>query len=292
MFSRVRLITHSIRSLYPSTHVRVSVGSSDVKPFDIYETQPWSRKLDIEWAWVDLEAMRSWKATNNPNIPTMVYSRFDAPSSADFLLFIDADVLAIRPFDELFSFDCAGMMAHASPFSGNHDAAWRALYGVAGLPWPSYLHPHSGHGFMENKLSPPYLNTGVLWISNKAFLPLVDVYFNMIERVRRSIDSYFVDQIAFTLACAKLGQEITLLPPKFNFANQPEFDSRFPDDLADVRFIHFLRTNSGVDRESDFMNLPSIERFCMNTALTGSNKALQSRVMQLLPLMRADYGTP
>ena len=294
MINRVHLITHSIRSLggeFASAHVRVSVGSPDPER-DLHAEFPWSRKLDIEWAWVSKGEFLAWANKANPHIGTMT-DRLKPPYRANRIIFLDADVLAVNPFEPFAEKGIAGVMAHVSPFNAHKDT-WIALIEESGLPclWQVMnLYSHSGFGVMEGdlsrKMSPAYFNTGVVFFDVATLEALRESYLTALTFAQNKLNSYFCDQIAYTLAGLKSGLPFHVLPVRYNFPNQGGFDTHYPDDLADIKFLHFLRTYV-IDREHDFSSIDMMHRLAARTDLRGSNEILRARVAQLLPLMEAD----
>jgi hypothetical protein len=93
-------------------------------------------------------------------------------------------------------------------------------------------------------------------------------------------DTYWFDQLALALAVAKSGVPACTLPLRFNFPNQAAFDEAHPVELADVRFLHYLRTDT-VHRDRDFEDLEATGRLIGRTDLSGSSEALRAGVASL-----------
>ena len=283
-YNRVRLIAHSIREFYPYATTRVSVGS-DSPPIDLYRHCPWSRDLGIEWVWVDPNEFAEWRASAHPYIATMM-ERFRPPFTSEHILMLDADVMPIRPFDELLERDdrLLSMMAHSSPFR-DHAMEWRALFEAYDLPEPRFAFEHSGYGIMaggeERRYGPPYFNTGVVLARAVTYERLYAPYLKALGFVRDRMNSYFFEQIALTLAIEQLALPFEVLPLRYNYPNQPEFDASHPDELAQVRLLHFLRTQI-VDREADFSSLEDVHNLSKRRDLLGSNEVLRKRIADLL----------
>lgn len=287
-FNRVRLIAQSIREFYPKAIVRVTIGV-DAAPFDVTEAAPWSKDLDVRWTWVPEADFARWRETSHPYIATMM-ERFRPPFFAEHVLMMDADVLPVRPFDELFERDHAllSMMAHASPFR-NHVQEWQNLFASYELSEPSFSFEHSGWGAMftdsSRRFGPPYFNTGVVLARADVYERLYRPYTEALEFVRERLDSYFFEQIALTLALGKTGIPFDALPLRYNFPNQPTFEAAYPRELENVSLLHFLRTDT-VDRERDFQSADDIRRLVNRSDLKGSNELLRRRVAELLERYR------
>ena len=300
-FNRIHLIAHSIRSLgpgYADTHIRVTVGADEPER-DLHKELPWSKKLGIEWKWIQGDEFTEWRQTAHPYIATMM-ERFRPPFNAPNVIMLDADVVAMQPFDEWLSLvetspGVAGVMAHISPFWGqaplDHAGVWKILFERHGLKVPEFAYEHSGWGPMDNdparRYGPPYYNTGVLLAPATLLEKLYEPYMKALWAVRASLDSYFFEQIALTLALYGENIPFHVVGPRYNFPNQPAFDARYPEELKAIRFLHFLRTDV-VKREADFETLDAIRALVARTDLTGSNELFRARVAELLPAMIAD----
>src|ERR1700722_3378598 len=231
-FNRIRYIANSIRSLgtrYRKTRIRVTVGDASSDPQDLYARLPWSRSLGIDWHWIGREEFEAWKATAHPYVPTMM-ERFRPPFSTQHILMLDADVVALRPFDELFEFiehhpGIVGVMAHASPFGSRdpaaHESRWKELYHLSGLGEPRFEYQHSGWGSMDlapsRRMSPPYFNTGVLLASSSSLEKLYRPYMDALALVRQTMNTYFFEQIALTLALMQAKVPYHVAPLRYNF---------------------------------------------------------------------------
>ncbi len=300
-FNRIHFIARSVRSLgdeYANVRVRVTVGA-DQDPDDLDRRMPWASQAGIDWVWVDRNEFVSWKNTQHPYIATMM-ERFKPPFSTKYVLMLDADVLVMRAFDEVVAKltakpGIAAVMAHVSPFGfaagPEHVQWWRRMAEAANVRLPNFDNEHSGWGLMDSdplrRFSPPYFNTGVVLASSEVLENFYEAYMRCLFAVRGVLDSYFFEQIAMTLALAQLGIDPIVLPPRYNFPNQSEFDQAYADDLAQVHFLHFLR-NDVIDRGADFISLQKIAKLVSRKDLKGSNEALRRRMEELLPLVQAD----
>jgi len=95
--------------------------------------------------------------------------------------------------------------------------------------------------------------------------------------VRSVLDTFFFDQIAFTLMMYKARVNKKLIPIRFNFPNQVSFEHRFKKDAESISVLHYLRTDV-VDRDQIFASRENIEAFIRRRNLDGSNEALRSRI--------------
>jgi hypothetical protein len=84
-----------------------------------------------------------------------------------------------------------------------------------------------------------------------------------------------------TLGLYRLGLRRITLEPRYNFANDPLFDAAYPEDLRDVRILHYLRTNI-VSRERDFASSAALDALIARRDLRGSNEVLRTTVAKLV----------
>lgn len=293
-YNRIHLIAHSIRSLggeFKDARIRVSVGSHE-EPIDLHRLLPWSRRLGIIWHWVERDQYAAWDKTAHPYIATMM-ERFRPPFDAETVLMLDADVVAIRPFPEILALvseypSIAGVMAHVPPFAPSD---WVTLFQQAGLTEPEMKCECSGWNVMftdaEMRYCPPYFNTGVLAASRRSLELLYDPYMASLQSVRSLYNTYFFEQIALTLALYRTGIRSHVIPLRYNYPNQQEFDIAFPDEVNEIRFLHFLRTDI-VKREEDFLNWAKMKQLSRRRDLRGSNEVFRERLAQLMPRMWED----
>ena len=293
-YNRIHLITHSIRSLggeFKDARIRVSVGSRE-KPIDLHRLLPWSRRLGIIWHWVERDRYMAWDKTAHPYIATIM-DRFRPPFDAETVLMLDADVVALRPFSETLALvseypSIAGVMAHVPPFAPNE---WSILFEHAGLTSPELRFECSGWNVMSTnpaeRYCPPYFNTGVLAASRSSLELLYEPYLAALQTVRSLYNTYFFEQIALTLAVYQTGIKPRLLSLRYNYPNQHGFDVAFPDEVNEIRFLHFLRTDV-VKREDDFVSWAKMRKLSNRRDLIGSNEAFRNRLAQLMPQMWED----
>lgn len=70
------------------------------------------------------------------------------------------------------------------------------------------------------------------------------------------------------------------MPVRYNFPNDPGFDELYPEELADLRILHYLRT-SIVDRDGDFSALAGVKGIVDRNDLVGSNRIFQQTIADL-----------
>lgn len=282
MWTRAAYITRAVRMQVPDAHVRVTVGAASNPPEG--STKMW-RELgqDMEVHRIPRHEFMRWHDTNNKNTATIL-ERFKPPFNSENVILIDADCFPIGNIMEPFKdnqLELAAMIAHAAPFADSKQ--WdRLSAGFLRDRNKIIVHAHysyTGKGIMAQADSPapPYFNTGVVYAKATTLNEISPALEEAAEFTRNCMNSYFVDQIALTLALLKKDIQPTIMSPMWNFPNDPGFQKVYPNDLDDVRWIHFLRDNQ-VQREHDFHDHLSIRNFILRSDLNGSNEILRKAV--------------
>jgi hypothetical protein len=259
----------------------VSVGG-DVEPYDIAATEPWS--VDhVVWRWVSREEFRKL------SYHAAVLDRFKVQSDADVVLFADADTLFVNSVDDLLQSlettpAIAGVMAHVPPFALRPEETWETVFQKLGRSLPPDLHQHTGWGTMlrrpELRFSPIYYNFGAVFVSRNLCADLAAAYHSQLRIAEKADVGYFVGQLALTLAIYELDLPRIALPPRYNFPNDPLFEGSYPEDLADLRILHYLRLDQ-VERDMIWKSPEETVAFLNRRDLRPSNEALRRTVAKL-----------
>jgi len=280
--NRTLLLAASVREFYPDAIVRAYVGDTEGTTIEVIHAA-WNTliRADVLTYVTPRDECDEWKWTRSPFLAAM-NDRFRRPKvEADHVLIMDADVICTGRFDEALESCVAGVMTHVPPMPRiGMLQLWRMFAGDD--PQDEYL--HSGAGIMcdADARSPWYANSGIVFLPRKRFEDMIDPYHGAIGWLRSTLtDTYWFDQLALGLAAAYAKAPVQALPLRYNFPNQDAFDQAYPVDLADCRFLHYLRTDT-VDRDADFESVAAIQRFIARPGLVGSNALLQRRVGQLL----------
>ena len=259
----------------------VSVGD-DVEPYDIAATEPWSYD-NVTWRWVSREEFRKL------SYHAAVLDRFKVQSDADVVLFADADTLFVNSVDDLLQSlqttpAIAGVMAHVPPFASRPEETWETVFRKLGRSLPPDLHQHTGWGTMlrrpELRFSPIYYNFGAVFVSRNLFADLAAAYHSQLRIAEKADVGYFVGQLALTLAIYELDLPRIALPPRYNFPNDPLFEGSYPEDLADLRILHYLRLDQ-VERDMIWKSPEETVAFLNRRDLRPSNEALRRTVAKL-----------
>ena len=149
---------------------------------------------------------------------------------------------------------------------------------------------HTGWGFMATEphhhFTPPYFNFGMVVAPAEmmeqisAEMPAADAFVNA------QVTTIYRFQIALTLAIMKRGLPTRSLPMRYNYPNHPGFDERYPEELNDIRVLHYLKVQAKVvDRKKDFATLASVAALIQRPNLRGSNEIFRRRIEELYPVV-------
>ena len=223
---------------------------------------------------------------------------FCAPFRSDFVMICDADVLFVRPIDDVLervatAEGVGGSMAHVSPFvqpfsdvpEGSHAGWWRRIFEAYDLELPPLEHEHSGFGTLydepDARFSPAYFNSGVVIGTRSAMTRLAWHAFPATEAVRSVHNVVYCDQLALSLMMYAAQVPILVLPVRFNCPNDPVMEKHLPDDYRDIRILHYLRQDV-VDRRTAFVSQDSLRSLLGRTDLAGVNELLRTRLAEIL----------
>ncbi len=293
-FRRIHFMAASLRRMEREigAHTLVVCVGGDTEPFDLHATEPWSRNYPIIWHWADREKFRRdsyWETSRDV---------FRQPTRARLVMFADADLLFVRPFAELLGEPddvrmVAGVIAHAPPVRGpSLGGLWAKLCRGYGVPLPAPIHEYTGWNFMtEERFTPVYFNFGMVLASANAMETLGAEILAADHFVSANFKTFFRHQIALTLAIQKTGLPTRVLPLRYNFPNDPQFDRKHTEELEQIRILHYLRCGI-IHRERDFTDLRNIAGLIARTDLAGSNEILRETIAALYPIVAAEESVP
>lgn len=261
----------------------VTVGADE--RIDLARAHPWSRRLGVEWRWLDDSLWR------RHGIFATALQRFCYDIQGPNALLLDCDTLVIRPIDDLLdtverSSVIAGLIAHISPFAGceGEQVLWERIFDAAGLGMPSLDCEHSGWQTMEfdaaRRYCPPYFNLGVLLAPRDVLGALAQSIYSEMETVEQVHLTPFRCQIALTMAILRSGVRWHQLPLRFNFPNNPQFLPIHQAELDDARIIHYLKDEE-LNRAEDFASVQSVGALLAREGLNPINTRLQDALRQV-----------
>jgi hypothetical protein len=185
----------------------------------------------------------------------------------------------------------AGVIAHAPPFRDvDVGETWRQLFREYGVSEAAAVHEHTGWGLMtRERMTPAYFNFGMVIAPGPMMQAIGKEMVEADRFVHSRLQTFFRFQIALSLVIQKLQLPTEALPLRYNFPNNPKFDAGFPDELADVRILHYLRCEI-LDRERDFADLDALAALVGREDLAGSNEVLRELLAELYPVIVAEEG--
>lgn len=283
-YNRACLIIKSLSEFYDCAFTFYYTSPAGIELDDTINASTFTYEADVLWRRMSDSVTAQWALTNN-KFAGGIIERFRPPFHADHVLLLDADVICCKGFIELFDLPPAisAVPAHVGPFGTSNASVWSQLYADFNVePLPA-THELTGYPFMtNNRYTPAYFNTGVVFAPASVFETISDSFFRAVEFVRTNMDTYFIDQVALTLALAAHPDiAVNDLAVKYNFPNDPGFDDKYADQLEQIKFLHFLRQGP-VDRERDFESDEAIRKLCVRPGLKGSNKVFRNRIAELV----------
>ena len=211
------------------------------------------------------------------------------PSDVDVVVLGNADTLAIARYDELVGVVhthqlVAGAIVHSPlrfPDGMSNEAGWRMLANrLLDRDIECDHHTTLPNSHEGSTATPYYVNGGAVFIGGELFKRLRPVYLRIEPTVAGMIaDPRFSHQASLALAIRATDAPRIAMEMRYNFPNDPRADELYPDDSADIRTLHFLRTTE-FDRQKIFADADGFARF-LALRLGGSNAVLQRRVREL-----------
>lgn len=233
---------------YKDARVVVVFGSDTIAPIP----REWERHLDgVEGHWIEPTDY----CTGGYAVQGMARYRYIRPD-ADVAFMCDADTLMVRPVDDLI----------------RRLVAEPALAGVPCLRSP----PHPVR-FPEN---PFYVNYGFLAGTPQILARLYEASVKVRARLSSYSDPFWIPQISIPIAVHQAGIPTMTLPLRYNFQNDGAVDAAYPDELVDVRVIHYMNTGQ-YDRSRIFCDPDAFYGFMGQRFHESSSRTLQTHVRRL-----------
>ncbi len=297
LLRRVHFIAASLEHLGGAGvdyEIVVCVGG-DVDPYNLYEAEPWSTLYPITWRWVSRDAFQRDGYWENAR------ELFRQHGGRKYVSFINNDILFTGDFSDLIAqldvFPAvAGVIAHRQPFGTPKEppaVLWSKLfegYGVAPAP---LIYEHPGWNLLpgddnpNDRLSPAYYNFAMVIAPFQMADKISGEMIAADDFAAANITTNKRFQVALTLSIQKHELPAISIPHRYNFPNDPLFEKRFPEELADVRFVHYT-DRSVVHRDRDLESLAAVAALIARRDLTGSNEILRQRLEDLYPIVAAE----
>ncbi|MEM9452515.1 MAG: hypothetical protein AAGA75_28910 [Cyanobacteria bacterium P01_E01_bin.6] len=139
---------------------------------------------------------------------------FNVPTTMDKLVFLDSDLLCLRPFGGNDRFATSFNAAPTFLATGRN---WESIYQAVGLQLPEErMHP-----LFSTDLQPPYFNSGFVAITQSLATELAAVWIDCFTTITASgvmsDNLYFREQVSLSLALSKMGLKSDVLDKSYNF---------------------------------------------------------------------------
>ena len=277
-----RLALNALGGIYKQAHIIITLGDEKITPLPNKWEPYFGNTVKLNWVAPELYKQHSYFAQADARW------KYDH-DEYNFIVFCDADTLLIRPFDGLLikmwqSPTAMGVIAHYPfPHHENNKQIWFELAKkFTGKPiefnYRNTLIPYSNES--EYADSPFYINFGFLLMTSRIIKTMRDTYVTMRPRIGPLIKKpFFAGQIALTLSLLAHDIPTHALGLRYNFPNDVLADSLHPKELADIRLLHYLRTDI-FDRQTIFTNENAFMDF-LSLKLSGSNKVFQDHIRKL-----------
>jgi hypothetical protein len=268
---------------YAAARLALCVGGPKKEPLP----QRWHEAFRrIEVHWVEGSAYTPDELAQSD----LTYRVID-PSN-DLSIICDADTLLVSPLPNDFLAEMqeapalAACIAHypppladvrvpqPAPIS-NAQELWRCVAARLGQPLPEMPYRYALAG-TEDPV-PFYINLGFFAGPPELLLAFHERHRQYVPAIREVLENAFYEQISVPFSAVDL--PVRELPIRFNFPNDPIADALYPDDLATVCVIHYLRRQH-FDRHAIFNDPEEFARF-MRLDLEGSNAVFQSAVQRI-----------
>lgn len=279
-----RLSLDALGGIYEQAHIIISFGDEKIQSIPDKWTAQFGNKVNFHWADPELFRQHQYLA--------QVDARWNYDHDQyDYVIFCDADIILINPIDDLLfrQWQCPsimGVIAHY-PFllipEDDYRQIWAGLVETYSGKTVEFKYHHTlvqGHDLSKSSKCPFYINFGFVLMTPKIVKTIRNTYLTIRPEVSRLLNGTYVSgQIALTLSLLAHDVPARSIGMRYNFPNDIIAESMHPLELADVRVIHYLRTNI-FDRQKIFTSQNLFDEFLLLN-LDGSNKVFQKKIHSL-----------
>ena len=253
---------------------------------------PYFANIDVVWS--------NPEGLPNPGWDLQHQKRFEVMrDDADVAIIWDADVCALRPFDDLLERvardqTLAGVIAHyhfpIDGARGDPDVEWpqianavlghdidrphRYLFGRA---------PGAGGGPIadpeQRPRAPFYLNYGVVMAPPALLRRMFEREQALRPAVSRITGDVWAAQVGLALACAEQSLPTLALPVRYNYANRPETDELYPEELDEIVLFHYM-FDRNLKRNTVFAERDAFQAF-VDTRYEGADERLRRHIVKI-----------
>jgi len=294
-FSQIGMFALSLRELGPPYSVApIHVSLGHVEPVPIPEAYGLARCRDqLRWHWVTGEEFAANPFAQSEN-------RWRVIGDCEFVCMSDADTLFVRPIDELLRElrdrpAVAGVGVHHPQFTVTPEQNVRQGWEYAAQKLLGRKVEFACRHTLQNKEeadneTPFCPNFGFVIgpreLMRRLGQDVYDLSRKVIDLFPVTPDSdpprmhFFSAQIGLALAIAKTQTPWRELPMRYNWPNDSTADSLYPEEIPQIRIIHYLRREL-FERERIFCERESFARFMRTSFSEAGDQLLQERVRKL-----------
>lgn len=225
--------------------------------------------LGIEWIDVDQRAFDAHSYAAATEL------RFCRPTGHDVIVLADADLFFTGSIGDAVA-TCAedeavlGVTAYRTPFtetsyperaSLGELECWSDLFAKLNLASPRFTSTHPA-GYEEGwaddvSRCPPYFNFGMVFVPSRLAADIGHRFIAELPAVRDVFSGMHSAQIALSTSLHRSKIDSKELPLRYNFPNQLPYIEEYPDEVADLRVLHYMNAKY-FDKESDLDTVGSI----------------------------------
>jgi lipopolysaccharide biosynthesis glycosyltransferase len=240
--------------LYNRTKFVITVGG-DCLNKNLNKYLPWANDYNIEWRWLEK------KVFNKFNYYATALQRFKYSFEADMVLMLDADIIITGLLDSIVERSQRTQSFIGKP-AENHPF-WRKTEKISPETW--WMKVLKNAGFTPNDSIPPYFNLGFLLAPRTIMEKIGSTIFDEIEKVNEVIEVPTKCQIAVSLAMLRHHINCEEVNFKYNFLCAHPLQKKYKNitkkDLTDVKIWHYAGPKGQIQKQRDFLNPITVERF-------------------------------
>lgn len=237
--------------------------------------QPYFQGIEVHWAHA--------AGADNPHHVLQHNMRFDlVDPGADVSFLCDADVAVLAPVSQLAQ-SLIDNPALAGTI-GHYHFPREGLDRDPARDWPQIARAALGRDIprpYRYTLMPPetppaapfYINFGVFAGPPEYLAQFHERDLQIRPKVAAILDDWWAPQVSLSLTCAELGLPVRALPMRYNYPNDPKADALYPDEMAQIALLHYLRPQQ-FKREQVFAEANVFDAF-LKKPLSGSNAIFQ-----------------
>ncbi|MFC0470056.1 hypothetical protein ACFFHM_05840 [Halalkalibacter kiskunsagensis] len=257
--------------MYNQTKFVITVGEGvPNKKFNKYLT--WANDYRIEWRWVEKNLFAKF------NYFATALQRFRYSYEADMVLMLDADMLITGLLDNIVERSQRTQCFIGKP-AENHPF-WRKTREFSPEIW--WMKVLQNAGFSEKESIPPYFNLGFLLAPSSIMRKIGSTIFYEMEKVNEVVEIPTRCQVAVSLAILRHQINYDEVNLKYNFLCahplQKKYKNITKSELRDIKVWHYAGPKGQIQKQRDFINPKTVEKFLRKKNLNHVSRHFQKRL--------------